>query len=128
MEPNDLKSPTPPDDAHLEAWLRTHAALPALPDDGFSPRVLTALPAPARHSRVSPRLLAILLGAAAGVALAAFKFLAAAPLEFSPLPIGSEATAALAQLVDPKLLMAVAVTVVTLAFVFWRDVWRRVGL
>jgi hypothetical protein len=51
MEPNDLKSPAP-DDA-LEAWLRTSSSLPPLPDDGFSRRVLAALPPPA--SRLSRR-------------------------------------------------------------------------
>ena len=45
MEPNDLKS-TSSDDAALEAWLRTSASLPPLPDGGFSPRVLSALPPP----------------------------------------------------------------------------------
>ncbi len=128
MEPHDLKSNPSPDDARLDAWLRTHTALPLLPDDGFSHRVLTALPAPVHQSRRAPRLLAILLGAAAGVGLAAFKFFTVAPVEFSLLPIGSEATDALAQLTDPKLHVALAVTVVTLAFVFWGDVRRRVGL
>jgi hypothetical protein len=127
MEPNDLKS-TPPDDAPFEAWLRASAALPPLPDDGFSRRVLSALPAPAGRSPVSPRLLSILLGAALGAALAAYKAFTAAPVEFV-LPVPSPgATDALAQLADPKLHVALGVTVLTLAFVFWRDVRRRVGL
>ena len=127
MEPNDLKS-LPPDDAQLEAWLRANSSLPTLPDDGFAQRVLTALPAPARRSRVSPRLLVIFVGAAAGAALAAFKFFTATPVEFNLPSIGPEATDALAHLIDPKLHTALGVTAVTLAYVFWRDLRRRVGL
>lgn len=127
MEPNDLKS-TPPDDAVIEAWLRAHVSLPALPDNGFSHRVLTALPVPARCSRASPRRLAILLGAVVGTGLAAFKVFTVAPVEFSLSPIAPEATDALAQLADPKLHMALGVTIITLAFVFWRDLRQRVGL
>lgn len=127
MEPNDLKS-TPPDDAQLETWLRTNATLPPLPDDGFSQRVLTALPAPVRRSRVSPRLLAIFVGAAAGTGVATFKFFTGTPIDFSLPPLGPETTDAFAQLADPKLNVALGVTVVTLVFVFWRDVRRRVGL
>lgn len=53
MESPDLK-PTPPDDAALEAWLRANSNLPPLPDNGFSNRVLVALPRPepARSHRV----------------------------------------------------------------------------
>lgn len=43
MEPTNLNS-TPPDDDALEAWLRANSSLPPLPDDGFSRRVLGALP------------------------------------------------------------------------------------
>jgi hypothetical protein len=127
MEPNDLKY-TPPDDEALEAWLRTHASLPTLPDNGFSHRVLTALPTPARSSRLSPRLLAILLGAVVGTGLAVFKLLTVAPVEFTVSPMAPEAINALAQLADPKLHMALGVTIITLACVFWRDLRRRVGL
>jgi hypothetical protein len=127
MEPHDLKS-TPPDDAQLEAWLRANAALPALPDDGFSHRVLTALPAPPRRAALSPRLLAIALGAVAGIGLAALKFATGAPVDFNLPAAGPEFADMLTQLADPKLHTALGVTVVSLAFVFWRDVRRRAGL
>ncbi len=127
MEPNDLKS-TPPDDAQLETWLRAQTALPVLPDDGFSHRVLTVLPAPQRRAVISPRMLAITLGAVAGIGFAAVKFATGATVEFNLPPLGPEATDALAQLTDPKLHTALGVTVATLAYVFWRDVRRRVGL
>ena len=126
MESNDLKSPTPPDDARFDTWLRSHAALPPLPDAGFSQRVLTALPAPQRRTGVSPRLLTIGLGAVAGLGFAAIKFGTGTSVDFNlPAP---EAAAALTQLADPKLHVALGVTVISLAVVFWRDLRRRMGL
>ena len=67
MEPTDLK-PTPPDDAALDAWLRTNASLPALADNGFSRNVLCALPRPAQP-RISRRWF-VLGGMASGIAVA----------------------------------------------------------
>lgn len=127
MEPNDLKSSPPPDDAPLETWLRANTALPPLPDAGFSQRVLTALPAQPRRAGISPRLFVIGLGAVAGMGFVAFKLLAGAPVELN-LPAPEMETAALAQLADPKLHAALGVTVVTLAFAFWPDLRRRVRL
>ncbi len=128
MEPNDLKSPTPPDDAHLDAWLRTNAALPPLSDDGFSRCVLTALPAPQRSGQQSPRMLAIAAGAAAGIGLAAFRFWTGTPDDFSLPLFGPEAADTFAKLTDPKLHAALGVTVGTLAFAFWRDLRQLMGL
>lgn len=128
MEPNDLNSPTSPDDAPLETWLRTHAALPPLPDAGFSRRVLTALPVPSRRARISPRLFVIGVAAMAGIAFALCPLLAGAPIELHLLAPDPEAAAALAQLTDPKLHAGLGVTVLTLTFVFWSDLRRRVGL
>ncbi len=128
MEPNDLKSSPSPDDAPLEAWLRTHAALPPLPDAGFAQRVLTALPAPPRRAGNAPRLIVIGLGAMAGLAFAAWPFLAGASIELHLPALDPETATALAQLTDPKLHAALGVTVLTLAFVFWSDLRRRVGL
>lgn len=125
MEPNDLKPNPPPDDAHLDGWLRANAALPPLPDDGFSRRVLTALPAPARRSA---RLVVIALGAVVGIGFAAIKFATGAPVEFYLPAVGPEFADTLVQLTDPRLHTALGVTVVTLAFVFWRDLRRRVGI
>lgn len=67
MEPNNLNSPAP-GDAALEGWLRTSAPLPPLPDDGFSRRVLTALPPPV--PRFSARTWACVGGAVVGVVIA----------------------------------------------------------
>lgn len=127
MEPDHLKS-TPPDDAQLDTWLRANTTLPALPDDGFSQRVLTALPAPQRPTGVSPRMLIIGMGAVAGVGFVAFKLLTAAPVEFILPAPDPETAAVLSQLTDPKLHTVLGVTVITLAFVFWRDLRRLVRL
>lgn len=127
MEPNDLNSPAPAEDAQLDAWLRTHAALPPLPDDGFSRNVLAALPPP-QKSRTMSRRLAIALGAVAGIGFAAWQFFAGTPVEFNLPAPDPEIATVLAQLADPKLHTALGVTVLALAFVFWRDLRRRVGL
>ncbi len=49
MESTDLKNELP-DDAQFDAWYRTHLATPLLRDDGFSGRVLAALPTSERNS------------------------------------------------------------------------------
>ena len=67
MEPEHL-SPDSSDDARVDEWLRSDASTP-LPDDGFSSRVLAALPP--RRAREPSRRLWILpaLGAAVGLLL-----------------------------------------------------------
>jgi hypothetical protein len=65
MESPDLK-PTPPDDAAFDSLLRAQSGLAPLPDAGFSPRVVAALPRPRRHRRA----LSCLTGLAAGLAVA----------------------------------------------------------
>lgn len=122
MEPDDLKS-SPPDEAALETWLRTSATLPALPDNGFSTRVLTALP-PAKQTRFPARLLACFAGAFAGMIVAAWPLLAAdnrlenmASLEF-------ELRRALELMSTPAMGLAIGVTVCSLLYVFWQDLRR----
>ena len=68
MEPTDLNPPLD-EDAPLAAWLR--ASSPALPDDGFSGRVLTALPTPAHtwYNRFAPLAIGA-AGAGAGLVVA----------------------------------------------------------
>ncbi len=62
-------NPLPPDEPQLEALLRRNAA-DELADNGFSLRVLAALP-PRQPGILSRRLAFCALGAAAGAALAA---------------------------------------------------------
>lgn len=128
MEPDNLNPPPPSNDTRLEAWLRTNTALPPLPDDGFSRRVLAALPAPQRTPGVSPRLCAIAAGATLGIGFAALKLFTAAPDEFSLPVLGPEAADAFEHLTDPKLHVALGVTVLTLGFAFWRKLRQLMSL
>jgi len=90
--------------------------------------VLAALPAPQRRTGVSPRLFAIGIGTVVGLGFATLKFGTGASVDFNLPAPDPETAAVLAQLTDPKLHVALGVTVITLAFVFWRDLRRRVGL
>lgn len=124
MEPNDL-NPPPPDDAHVEAWLRSSAALPPLPDDGFTSRVVATLPVPAAR-RFTQRTWFCVTGALVGLAVAALKIAAAPDFAVSVPAIAPDAALAMEQLADPRLLVAVAVTAASLMFAF-RPKRRRVG-
>ncbi len=126
MEPNDLKS-TPPDDAALETWLRANAALPPLPDHGFSRQVLAALPPPTRRAARTRRL-ATLIGALAGIALAAYKIHSATADGFNLPSFTPEATATFTQLSDPKMFAAIVVTALSLLYAFWSEIRPRLSL
>ncbi len=65
MEPANL---TPPDPDELDLLLRRDASLPPLADDGFSARVVAALPPPRRRTWLSRRVVLCLAGALAGAA------------------------------------------------------------
>jgi len=126
MEPNDLNLP-PPDDAQLEAWLRTSASLPPLPDDGFTSRVVGALPAPVAR-RSTRRLWVCVAGALVGVTVAAVKITTTTDFMWRVPALAPEAVQSLQQLADPRLLVVLAVTVASLLFVFWSDLRRFVRL
>lgn len=68
MEPSDLTSSSP-EDARIADLLRRHH--PALPDDGFSRRVLAALPDERNPSSSRSRWIVCAIGAAVGLAVAA---------------------------------------------------------
>ncbi len=114
--------PSSPDDTPVEAWLRSSASLPPLPDDGFSHRVLAALPPPARRRANRLRLVLCLAGALAGVALV-LQHSPDFPDIFHRLeqldPVLNQATS---QLADPAFAIALGVTAASLLFVFWRDI------
>ena len=114
MEPTDLK-PTPPEDAALEAWLRKNSALPALPDDGFSRRVLGALPRP-----VQPRFSRhwfVLGGLATGIAVTVVGTLASGlPGELPS--IDAALTQAVNQLFTWPALTALGLAVLSVGYAF----------
>lgn len=130
MEPTDLNSPRP-GDADLEAWLREHAAQPALPDDGFTPKVLSALPmvvrSAARRHAAQRRLWFCLVGALAGLATGLLSSqdgpTAAATPDASALP--SLLVAATGQLTTPAMALAAVVTAVSLLVVYWQELQPR---
>jgi hypothetical protein len=122
MEPSDLKSSSP-DDAQLESWLRTNASLPALPDDGFSGRVLAALPPPARH-RAPGRAIACVIGAVLGAAVAFVQYRQGGSLPDVDAPV----LASLEQLSRPEISLAVGVTACALLYVFRENLRRLVPL
>ena len=125
MEPNDLKSPAP-DDTPLEAWLRAGSLQPPLSDDGFSARVLTALPPPKR--RIPPRLIVGVAGALAGLFVEAQPFLSGGtPLDRLP-ALDAALVQAFEPLAHPAIGLAIGVTLGTLVYVFWRDLRRFVRL
>jgi len=116
MEPNDLK-PTPPDDAQLEAWFRASASQPSLPDDGFTQRVLTALPPPARQQSAR-RLWFCVVGALVGIVVAALGAFSSGSLPAILPALDDTLIAALTQLSVPAFGLALGITLGSLWFAF----------
>ncbi len=113
MEPTNLKS-LPPDDDRLEVWLRDEAALAPLPDDGFSARVVAALPV--ANTRSHHRVWLCAVGAATGVAFAAANG-AFWPDWSAAIPQWEHALVPLAQLLsDPMLLLALVVAGISVLY------------
>jgi hypothetical protein len=116
MESSDLKDEHP-DDEQLEAWYRAHATTALLRDDGFSQRVLAALPPPAQH-RATKRRLFCLGGALSGTLVAWFGQTTATTLPSGFPARESELISALPQLANPTLGLALGVAALSLWFVF----------
>lgn len=119
MEPADLKSPSP-DEASFEAWYRAHAARPPVPNQGFTVRVLAALPPP-RKQASSQRGRFCLAGALLGGAIA----WAGGLLEALGRPgLEVEQAGAWSPAASPGLGLALGLVVVSLLYVH-RDLLRR---
>ena len=121
MEPADLNSPSP-DDARLDAWLRDSSALPPLPDNGFSRRVVAALPRQDRRRSLSTA--AYLIGGAAGLAFAAWQG------AFSSGWTAAEAAGGAGldlwqMLTDPMLFLAVVIATASALFALNSESLRR---
>jgi hypothetical protein len=119
MEPANL-TPLPPDRDPLEAWLSTKAPVAPLPDEGFTARVLTALPPP-QSSFSWHRLLLYATGTLSGLAVAWWQG-GGGP---NPVSISSWWNGVLAQTVsllgllsDPWWSLALASAIVAAAVVF----------
>lgn len=126
MEPTDLKSNSP-DDTRIEAWLRASSEASPLPDDGFSVRVLAALPPPAFKTQASRSLRPwlCLAGATVGAILVISSGAnrGAEGQAFARLVPSLES--AFTPLLDPRVLLALGLSALSLALVYWRDVASR---
>lgn len=116
MEPTNL-NPPPADDAQLEAWLRTSAALPPLPDDGFTQDVIAALPPPAGRQSAQ-RMWFCLGGALVGIAIAAFGAMSPGNQPANLPALEENIQVAFAQLSVPAFGLALGITAVSLWFAF----------
>jgi hypothetical protein len=131
MEPTDLKSS--PDDDRLDAWLRTSGAAAPLPDDGFTSRVLAALPPPspaltpagllaARRRAAHRRAWFCLIGAALGCAVS-FSGGTAGLVQGVDALLPALAAAG-RMLATPSLGLAAAVTAASLLVSYWPELAR----
>ena len=116
MEPANL-TPLPPDRDPLEAWLSAKAPVAPLPDEGFTARVLAALPPP-QGSFPWHRLLLYTTGTLSGLAVAWWQ----GGSGLNPAPILTWWNAVAAQtvrlLADPWWSLALAGAIVAAAVVF----------
>ena len=118
MESPNLNS-TPPDDVALEVWLRSNQHLAALPDDGFTHRVVTALPRP-NQSHVN-RWWFSLAGLVTGGSIAV-----AGLISSNVLMDEAWLTTFEKALSSPTLLGALAITVCSLTYAFSNELRRIV--
>jgi hypothetical protein len=124
-------------DAELEAWLKANARVAPLADDGFSDRVLAALPSAneSRHGAGSPfpdrRLILCSAGGILGLATVALLAGPASGADTGSHPflqtIGLSLMAFCEHLDDPIVEGALLVTFVSLGVIYWsavRNWWR----
>jgi hypothetical protein len=108
MESTNLNSAS--EDDRLKSLLQAHS--PGLPDDGFSHRVMAALPRPRR--RVSPHVWLYLFGGVAGAVFAGLRGAAWSELTATTVEFESAFAPILAILSDPWLALAFTTTAVSL--------------
>ncbi|MDO8540924.1 MAG: hypothetical protein Q7S40_10855 [Opitutaceae bacterium] len=117
MESADLKSNSP-DDAQLEAWLHANSAIAPLSDDGFSHRVLAALPPPVAPAKPSIRPWLCVAAALIGSIVAIHSGEAGAANQFPNIVAALQA--AFSPLSDPSVGLALITTAASLVIVYWR--------
>ena len=122
MEPADLNSPAN-EDPRLEAMLRS--AAPNLPDDGFSTRVLAALPQ-AVEQRVSwRRALFCVVGAGVGVSLALWQGVSWPELQSGIERFATTLANAGPSLANPMFAAALVVTLLSLLVAFQSELREK---
>jgi hypothetical protein len=115
MEPTGLNSSEDPD-ARLDELLRRPA--PLLPDNGFSPRVMAALPAPTGRGRFYLRCLVCAAGAMIGVLFVLACTPSWSDLTSSFEPMDSSIGSLIGILTDPMLALVMVVTTGSLLYAF----------
>ena len=109
-------NPPPNDDARLAALVRQSA--PELADDGFSARVLTALPAREAVRRPRLRFVFCAAGAAAGIGFAYWQGASWSALREGLTPLLAPTARLVAVFADPGIVLALTVTAASLLFVY----------
>lgn len=124
MESADLISPDPAD-RELEGLLRQRP-LP-LADDGFTQRVLTALPSREPASAVSSyaRRIFVLVGAAIGIALVAANVESFAALRADLTPVAEGLQQATSAFADPRVVTTLVIAGVSTLYAFLSATPRR---
>jgi hypothetical protein len=117
MEPANLNT-APDDDARLIAMLRE--TTPALPDHGFSQRVMTSLPPKTHVSVFHLRLLLSLLGAIAGLWFALQNGLSVTSLKLAADQL-TESFVPSGTMSGTHVLVALAVALLSLLYAFRND-------
>jgi hypothetical protein len=123
MEPTNL-NPSAGPDAEIEALLRGGHA--ALTDNGFSARVVAALPAKARAHHTRLRWCAA--GTITGVLVALASGASFTDFEKSVLELEANLAALVPMVADPSFAIALGVAVVSLGFAFWPAGRKALGL
>lgn len=124
MEPEKLNS-SPADDSAFDEWLRTGVRPPEMADNGFSRAVVQRLPAP-RMARSTSRVLVCLVAMALGLALMLGSVIRTPAAAFDMGTVDSQLQQALAALGTPGVGGAIAVALLSLAYVFRPELrrWR----
>ncbi len=118
-------NPRSPDDAEIEAWLRSNRATEPLPDEGFSTRVMAALPPPqparVEAGWVGRRLLAAATGAGFAAVLLALRGNGPGDRADDWTALIQQVREAGAALANRSNADTLGIVIVALAFVYWRE-------
>lgn len=126
MESSNLNNSLPEND-DLDAQLRAHFSAPPLVDNGFSQRVMMALPGTRRNPVQFNRRLVCAVGLAAGIVAALIGLIRAENLETALASLDSTLRLASEQLLTAPVGLAVGLAVLSMAFAF-REQWRQLRL
>ena len=122
MEPGNVNS-SANDDRRIEALLRD--AVTPLPDDGFSARVMAALPGAEKQPATRRRLAFCLAGAMCGCAFALWRGVSVPELEAAYSRFAPSLMNAASPLADPVLATALMVAALSLLFAFRAELRDR---